>query len=291
MEQLQIGETFKALELFKAVAPIAQIFQGKLNSDIELSGNLTNDFTPDLLSLSGNILAKIMSRDINPEKAPLLTALAGKLDFIDLKELNFDDLITKLSFENGVVNVKPFTVTYRDIAIGVDGTHTFDKKMNYKATMNVPAKYLGSEINSLIAKIDEKELENLTIPVVANIGGNYTSPNVTTDLTSGVKSLTSKLVEIQKQKLINKGKDEVRSLIGDVLSQDSKEGDSTKTDATKQGVKEVLGGILSSTKKEKDSAGAQIDSSAKNPIKETAKDILGGLFKKKKDTVKKDSVN
>ncbi|MEM7712082.1 MAG: hypothetical protein AAF349_00560, partial [Cyanobacteria bacterium P01_A01_bin.68] len=36
----------------------------------------------------------------------------------------------------------------------------------------VPAKYLGSEVNGLIAKLDDNSLEDLTIPVVANIGGN-----------------------------------------------------------------------------------------------------------------------
>ena len=71
--------------------------------------------------------------------------------------------------------------------------------MNYKATLQVPAKYLGSEITKLIAKIDDSSLQNLTIPVVANIGGLYNSPQVSTDLTSGVKQLTTKLIEIEKQ--------------------------------------------------------------------------------------------
>ncbi|MGB3150946.1 MAG: AsmA-like C-terminal region-containing protein, partial [Maribacter sp.] len=109
MDQLQIGETFQALELFKVLAPIAQVLKGKLSSDIELSGNLTDDFMPDLLSLSGDILANVLTREINVEKAPILSALDGKLDFINLKELNLKELKTKLSFKDGLVSVKPFT--------------------------------------------------------------------------------------------------------------------------------------------------------------------------------------
>ncbi|SHJ73482.1 AsmA-like C-terminal region-containing protein [Pseudozobellia thermophila] len=295
MDQLEIGETFQALDLFKSIAPIAQVLKGELDSDIELSGNLTDDLVPDLLTLSGNILANVMTREINSEEAPLLSALDGKLDFIDLKKLNLDDLKTKLSFENGLVTVKPFTVNYNDIAINVDGSHTFDKKLNYKATMQVPAKYLGSEVNKLLAEIDDDSLDELTVPVVANIGGDYTSPSVTTDLTTGVKSLTSQLVEIQKQKLIDKGKDKAKDLIGDVLNQNKKTGDSTSTNSTKEGVKEVLGGLLGSSKT--DAAESPSDSTAEgkeegDDVKEKAKSIIGGLLgSKKKASDEKDTDN
>ncbi len=298
MDQVQIGETFQSLELFKVLAPVAEILKGKLNSDIELSGALTDDFTPDLLTLSGDMLANIFTKDFDTESSPLLQSLASKLDFIDLKQLNLDDLKTKLSFKDGLVSVKPFTLNYKDIAINVDGGHSFDRKMNYKASMEVPAKYLGSEVTNLIAKIDNKQLDNLTIPVIANIGGDYNSPNVTTDLTSGIKTLTSRLIEIQKQKLINKGKDKATELLTDVLGGNSKEEDSTKTeDPTKDAVKDVLGGILGKDKK--DTTATKTDSipskTEEDVVKEKAKDILGGFLgrKKKKDTVdeKKDSIN
>lgn len=285
MSQLQIGETFKSLELFKALAPIAQILQGQLNSDISLSGNLTDDLLPDLMTLSGNILANVMTEKIDTEKAPLLSALDSKLNFIDLDQLNLKDLKTTLNFKNGLVSVKPFTLNYKDVAINVDGSHTFDKKLNYKATLEVPAKYLGGEVNKLISQIGEDDLENLTIPVTANIGGNYTSPSVTTDLTSGVKSLTNKLVEIQKQKLANKGKEKVRDLIGDALGGNRSEKDSTR----KEGAKEVIGGLLGNRKK--DSVPAKTDSvpaeQEEDVVKEKAKNILGGLLGNKK----KDSIN
>jgi len=298
MDQLQIGETFQSLELFKVLAPIAEILKGKLNSDIELSGALTDDFTPDLLTLSGDMLANIFTKDFDTESSPLLQSLASKLDFIDLKQLNLDDLKTKLSFKDGLVSVKPFALKYKDIVINVDGGHSFDRKMNYKASMEVPAKYLGSEVTSLIAKIDDQQLENLTIPVIANIGGDYNSPNVTTDLTSGIKSLTSKLIEIQKQKLINKGKDKAKDLLSDVLGGNKDKTDSTQTeDPNTEAVKDVLGGILGGTKKDttdtkKDSIPVKTE---EDVVKDAAKDIIGGFFKKKKkkDSAKteKDSIN
>ncbi|MFH6602323.1 AsmA-like C-terminal region-containing protein [Maribacter algicola] len=291
MNQLQLGETFKALELFDVLAPIASVLQGKFNSDITLSGSLTDDFTPDLAHLSGKVLAEVLATDIDTEKANVLKALSTKLDFIKMDKLDLKGLKTALNFENGIVTVKPFTIKYDDIAINVDGNHTFDKKLNYKATLQVPAKYLGSEVNNLIAKIDDESLKDLTIPVVANIGGGYLSPTVTTDLTSGIKNLTAQLVEVQKQKLISTGKDKAKDLIGGILNGGQNEKDSTVTqDPTKEGVKEVLGGILGGDKKE-DSTKTITDTvpvKEEDVVKEKAKDILGGLLggkKKKKDSV------
>ncbi|WP_273565878.1 AsmA-like C-terminal region-containing protein [Maribacter halichondriae] len=291
LDQLGITETFKTIELLQTVAPIASILKGKLDSQVELSGALNDDLTPDLLTLSGDVLANIFTRDFETVSSPLLNALTSKLDFIDLKQLNLDALKTSLSFKNGLVSVKPFTIKYKDIAINVDGGHTFDQKLNYKASMEVPAKYLGSEINRLIAKIDDSALENLTIPVIANIGGNYSSPNVTTDLAGGVKSLTTKLIEIEKQKLINKGKDKAKDLIGGILSDNQQKRDSTKKEnPAKEDAKEILTGILGGNKA-KDSINTKTDSvpvkKEEEVVKEKAKDILGGLLgrMKKKDSV------
>lgn len=170
MDNFKIAETFKALEMFRTLAPIAKILQGTLNSDVQLSGSLKDDFTPNLNTISGNILAELLTDKIDAESAPLLTALDSKLNFLELDKLNLKDLKTALSFEDGVVKVKPFTIKYQDFAINISGSHTFDQKLNYAATIEVPAKYLGKDINNIIARIDEKSLENLTIPITANIG-------------------------------------------------------------------------------------------------------------------------
>lgn len=292
MDNFKIAETFKALEMFRTLAPIAKILQGTLNSDVQLSGSLKDDFTPNLNTISGNILAELLTDKIDAESAPLLTALDSKLNFLELDKLNLKDLKTALSFEDGVVKVKPFTIKYQDFAINISGSHTFDQKLNYAATIEVPAKYLGKDINNIIARIDEKSLENLTIPITANIGGGYTSPTVTTDLTSGIKNLTAQLVEIEKQKLINKGKDKAKDFIGDLIAKNQKATDSTKKE-NQEKTQDVIGGLLGAATKKSDSA-VKTDTSAtakKEAQKEVAKKILGGLLGKKKETpeAKKDS--
>ena len=288
MADFKIAESFKSLDMFKILAPIASALQGKLNSTVKIAGNLKDDMTPNLATMSGNLLAELLSTKVDAGNAPILSALDNKLSFLDLDALNLKDLKTALSFDNGKVSVKPFTVNYKDVGINVAGSHSFDGLLQYTATMDVPAKYLGKEVNSLIAKIDDNDMDNLTVPITANIGGNYTSPNVTTDLTSGVSNLTKQLVEIQKQKLLNQGKGKAQDLIGGLLSGNKK--DTTKTNSTKTTTANVLGGLLGNKKEE--ATNAKTDSTktttTENKATNTAKEVLGGLFGKKK---KKDTVN
>ncbi|WP_422106049.1 AsmA-like C-terminal region-containing protein [Winogradskyella sp.] len=258
MQDFDISQSFKDLEMLKALAPIAKVVQGKLNSTIDVSGLLDETFSPDLSTISGNALAEILTSNIDVTKSPLLSGLGSQLNFIDFKELQ-NDIKTRLSFENGQVSVKPFTVNYKDVPIEVSGMHTFTNNMQYDVVFNVPAKYLGGEVNRLIGQINDKDVNNITIPVTANINGNFSSPNISTDLTSGVSDLTKQLVDIQKQKLLGQGKDKINDLLGGVLGGNSTatKADSTATqtdpkDSIKEGVNSVLGGILGGKKKKKD---------------------------------------
>ena len=270
IDGFNISESFNSLELLQNIAPIAKALQGKLNSTFKISGDLTSDLTPNLNSITGDAFAELLTTKVEPKNAAVFDQLKGALSFVDFEKLDLKDLKTKLNFENGTVNVSPFDVSYEDISISVAGSHGFDKTMNYNAVFDVPAKYFGDEVNSLISKIgDAKAVENLTVPVTATIGGSYTSPNVSTDLTSGVSNLTNQLIEIQKQKLITKGKDQLTDAIGGLLGGTSK--DSTQTNNP---VKDVLGGLLGGKTKKTDST--SIDT--KNPVK----DILGGFLGRKK---------
>src|SRR5690606_12525261 len=109
-------------------------------------------------------------------------------------------------------------------------------------TFNVPAKYLGSDVSNMLAKLDDTETKNLTVPVTATIGGNYSNPNISTNLTTAVTSLTKQLVEKQKGKLIDKGKDEVKDRLSDIINRNTKSGDSTtvKKDSAKASQQEAV---------------------------------------------------
>ena len=248
IDRFNISQSFNDLELLQSLAPIANALQGKLNSNFKISGNLTNELSPDLNSLTGAVFGELLATKVTPKNAVVFDKLKGALTFVDFDKLNLNDLKTKLNFENGKVNVSPFNLAYEDIAIRVQGAHSFDKTMSYQAVFDVPAKYFGDEVNDLIAKINTDEANKLTIPVTASIGGSFLSPTVSTDLSSGVAHLTKQLIEIQKQKFINQGKDQIKDVLGGLFGGNKSKEDSTSTEA-KNPVKDILGGFLGGKKK------------------------------------------
>jgi hypothetical protein len=250
MNGVDISQTFSQLEMMKKIAPIAGVINGKLNSKIKLSGNLKDkEMTPDLKSLSGDLLGQLLSTTVNSSNSTLLSALDNQLNFIDLKKLNLNDLKAALTFKDGKVNVKPFDIKYQDIKATIGGTHGFDQTMNYNLKFDVPAKYLGTEINNLIGKLapaDAKKVES--IPVNALLAGNFTNPKITTDIKQATTNLATNLVKQQKEKLVSGGKDALNSIISNATK--------PKTDSTK--------------------------TSTSTNVKNTAKDLLNGLWNKKK---------
>ena len=273
-KNFDISQSFNDLNLLQALAPITKALQGKLNSSINLSGTLGEDFTPLLNTISGDALAELITTQIQPKNEQLFSLLESKLNFLDFSKLDLKDLKTKLSFNDGQVSVKPFDIKYKDIKMTVGGSHTFSNTMNYQVVLDVPAKYLGTEVNNLINKINDAAVNDIKIPVTASISGNTLKPQVTTDLTSGVKNLTSQLIEIEKQKLINKGKDKLTDVVGNILG-GNKPKDSTNTQSN-GGVKDVLGNILNGNNTPKDTTKTTNDKP-----KDHVKDAIKGLFGKK----------
>ncbi|WP_333694331.1 AsmA-like C-terminal region-containing protein [Flavobacterium sp.] len=259
LNSVSIAETFTQLDLMKNIAPIANIINGKLNSTIKLSGNLdAKELTPDLKSVSGDLMGQLLSTTVNASNSTLLNALDSQFNFIDLKKLNLNDLKTKLSFKDGRVNVTPFDISYQDVKITIGGTHGFDQTLNYNLKLDVPAKYLGPEVTNLLSRLspaDAAKIEN--IPVNAVLGGNFGSPKISTDMKQATTQLANQLIQQQKQRLVNQG----TSALGNLLNSNTKPGDTaqTTTPATKEETK------------------AKAEEAVKNKVKEG----LNSLLKKK----------
>jgi hypothetical protein len=260
MNTFNIAQSFSKMEMLNAIAPIAQIIDGTLNSTLKFSGNLNEDFIPNLGTISGNALAEIITKNVDTKMSPLLNTLATQLKFIDLSKLDLNNIKALVSFENGKVNVKPFTIKYKDIDINISGSHGFDKTMDYKATFMVPAKYLGTEVTSLMAQMSSEDVSKLIVPVTASIGGNFTKPTVTTDYKSSVTNLTKQLVDVNKLK--GKGVDMLSGLLKVPVTKETDTVNNTTTtpkiDVTKPKeavdnlVKNKLNSLLSGKKKKKD---------------------------------------
>jgi len=277
IDKFDIAKSFNGMDLLSNIAPVAKMLQGKLNTDLKLKGNLDDSFSLDLNSLTGNALAEVLTTKISPQKGSAFSKANDQLSFIDLNKLDLKDLKTALKFENGKVSIKPFDVQYEDIKVQIAGSHSFENNLGYTATFDVPAKYFGNDIGGILSKLSDDDIKNVKVPVVANIGGTVSSPKVNTDMKQSVKNLTNQLIQIQKNKLLGQGSEAATDALGGVLGDDA-------GGVVGDVLGEILGGGNNNTPKD-----TTTTNTPDNTIEGGVKDVLGGLFgkkKKKKDTVK-----
>ncbi len=291
MSRLNIASTFETIEVMKLLGPAASALDGKLNSKMSLSGNLTDQLDLNMNSLTGNMLAEILTATVDTKKTPVTNLLNTSFEFVDMDKIDLAGLKTSLSFDEGQVKVKPFKLRYEDVAIEFSGGHSFAHSLDYQLTFDVPARYMGEDVNRLLANMQDESLEEITVPVVAKLEGTYSQPKLRSDMKAQARELTEQLVEIQKQKYINKGKKEVTQAFGDMLAGKKEETEAPVTDSTKSGSLENL--LQSPFEKTTDSGQTTSkEQDSKDVLKEGAKSILGGLLGSKNRAIStKDTVN
>ncbi len=271
LQAVDIMQSFTQMETLKKIAPVAGVLNGKLNSTIQLNGTLDAvALTPNMQSLSGDLFGQLLQTSINSKNSKLLNTLDSQFNFIDFSKLNLNDLKTALHFENGKVNIKPFDIKYQDIKMTIGGTHGFDQSMNYSVKLDVPAKYLGNEVNNLLSRLTPADAAKISaIPITATIGGTFAKPSVSTDMKSATTALAKNIAEQQKNALIGKG----TNALGNLIDQNRKSGDTAKTvvPTTKEEVNQRV-------EEEKQ----KLEEKAKEEAKKKAGGLLDGLLNRKK---------
>lgn len=256
LKKIDIGQSFGQLELLKYIAPIAKALDGDLNTTLQLNGELTENLTPNLATLAGNAIAQILTAEVDKDKMPLLSKLGEQVSFLNLDTLSLRDVSTALTFNNGKIEVKPFDFDVEGVKVSMGGSHGLDKSIDYNVSMEVPAKYLGSEVTTLLAKLDAKEADEMSVTLPIGLKGSFTSPQISLNTETAVKELTQKLIDKQKEELTTKG----TNILKDLITKNN--GNTTATDSTK---------TTTETTKQEETTKA-------------VKDIIGGIFGKKKNT-------
>lgn len=275
MSQLNLAQSFQGLDMLQRYAPILEVVQGTLNTQLKLSGDLNSDLTPALSTLAGNAFANVMTRDIEPSQTPLLSRLDQELNFIDLNDIDISDLTANLTFNDGKVQVKPFNFTLGGMTATLGGTHGLENEMDYTLALNVPGSYLGSDVSSLLSQLSAQEQKNMTIDLPIQFTGSMTQPNIKLNLEQAVTDLTTRIVEQQRDELKDKGKDALKDVVDDVLSGKDPQ----------DAVNDILKGRKGENNTQEDSTGKK-PKDKKDKLKEAAGGLLRGVLGKKKDTTR-----
>ena len=274
MSKLNIVESFTQIEMLKHIMPIAKAVEGFFSSKISVTGKLTPELTPDMNSLSGSLSASILDGHVK-SSSPLVSALDSQFTQLNLSKMNLKDLKANVTFENGRVIVKPFTIKWNNSTINVAGTHGFDQTMDYKLTFNVPAKMLGSDASALLAKLTATEQQKLgDIPVNVNMGGNFAKPQVSTDMKQVVANLGLQIAKAQANQLTDKVMDKVTNEVTNKITE--KIGGEAMNKAT-----DALGKLIGGGKTTPADSTKTQQQTPKDQAKKAVNNLLDGLFKKK----------
>ena len=282
--EARIGKALEAIFLFESLVPIARALQGSFNSKVRIQGALKEGFTPDLMSLSGDVVAEVLTAGLKSVNGDaVLGALASNLSFLDLQDLQLKGLKTALSFEKGKVRVKPFRFKYRDLILDVEGSHSFDRSLDYNLMFQVPASYLGGEVNRLLQQLQEPDLEEVRVPVSATLTGSFTNPVLKTDLNASTAAFASQLVEVQKKRLLAGGEKKAKELIGDLLQRE-RDSNQQSNPVDAKGVSEAVEGIFGSGKRDSSRTDSPTQGSK---AEKAARSLLKNLIRTPRDTVNK----
>ena len=196
VDQARFVEAFESLPSMRAYVPIARFLDGRFSTDLDASGTLGDDLSPQLESIGASGIAAAIQSKLNSEFKPL-AALSEAVPVIR-KPLDIDSFRTRFKIEDGVVRVSPFTVKSGSVSMLVGGTHGLDQEMNYQVSTEVPLDKLSSKLSKEVQVLKLDLSKANVVGVRANLTGSIAAPRVSVDVdTKGLRGAVADAVSAQ----------------------------------------------------------------------------------------------
>ncbi|WP_128547945.1 AsmA-like C-terminal region-containing protein [Larkinella soli] len=228
-----VNQAYKHLTLAKIVFPLAQYVFGKFSSKFNVDGRLEPNMMPDLNSLTGNALVKVVQATL--KNNPLLEKIAEKTNLKDFRNPNFKDMLMKVEVKNGFVSVRPFDVKVGDYLVNVSGSNSLEGHLNYILKMDVPTGKAGIQFASRFASLTGRPLEGVDrAKIDFALGGSYQKPQVRFLASTTANQLKNTVVKEVIRKPLEKAREKAM-VRADSLRR--RAGQQTKNEITQQGMK------------------------------------------------------
>ena len=186
VDNVRFVEAFESLPSMRAFVPIAQFFDGRFSTELDASGTLGEDLSPQLGSIAASGFVAALQSKLNSQFKPL-AALNEAVPSIP-KPLDIDSFRTRFKIEDGAVRVMPFTVKAKGVSMLVGGTHGLDQEMSYQVSTEVPLDKLSSKLSKEVQVLKLDLSKANMVGVRANLTGSVTAPRVSVDIdTKGLR--------------------------------------------------------------------------------------------------------
>jgi vacuolar-type H+-ATPase subunit H len=284
LQNMGFKEAFQTFATVKTLAPVAQLIDGKFNTNLSMSGVLGKDMMPDFTTLSAAGFLETISAIFNNFKP--MNSIADKLNISHLKQLELKNTKNWFEIKDGKVSVKPFNTQVRDVAMQISGSHGISSDMEYQILSKVPRKSLGSAANSGLnllsseaSKVGVNIAQGEFINVRFDLTGTMFNPKIGMKvLGSDGQSSIQETAAGAATAIVDKAKDSLTNVVNrevDKAKQKVEDAAQKAADSLKRVAEQKMQETTDKATKE-----------AKDKIGEKAGDVLGEEGQKKVDDVK-----
>ncbi|MCX2744917.1 AsmA family protein [Mangrovivirga sp. M17] len=267
IKNLSIPKSYQNFNTVQALAPIAEDMTGYFNTDLSLDGELLQDFSPKLSSLSGSGLIEIIDAAI--KDSGLIEGITEITKLKDADSFGLKDALVNFTIKDGYVTTQPFDVSISGYEAEVSGRTGIDGSVDYIFNIDVPTGAAGSAINKLASSITGgKDVvgDEITIPV--KVGGKFN--DLTFGLAGGPGTKT--------------GSESATGQVTDAIKDEAQ----AELDSQKKVVEDSANVVVQTAKDSVSNVAEEKIEEGQEELKEKAENALKDIFGKKK---KKDDGN
>ena len=217
IEHLDFQKAFVTFNSVKKIAPIAENMRGSFSTTLKMNTHLDKKLNPDYETLFAEGVMNIPHAQLKDVKA--MNSLADAIKYDKLKDPAINNVRVEYKVEKGRVYTKPFDLVIAGQKLNLSGSTGFDQTINYVGKVGIPRSVMGganSGVNSLMDQLNKqggtKIKLNDVINVNLNIGGTFTKPTVSTNLSDVAKNEANSLKDQAAAELQAKAKAELDRL-------------------------------------------------------------------------------
>lgn len=178
--KLSIPESYKHFITVQMLAPIAEIMDGSFSSNLKFKGELGQDLSPDLSTLSGTGILNIANAAIRGSESKVISGITNVSKLTSQSaNVSLTNVVLYSEIENGRVFVQPFNVNFGENNALIAGSNGLDGSLDYNIKLDVPQEIIKTA-GSLLSSISGQEINMNSEDVKLNlkVDGNYNNPKI-----------------------------------------------------------------------------------------------------------------
>ncbi len=206
IKDLSFKQAYRYFNTVRQLAPIAQYLDGKLNTQLQMTGNFTSQMTPVLENVGGLGIFELINGKLTG--SPITAKLAEVTKIQDFKEIILEKASSKFVIKNGWLEVAPFDVKAKDIILNVGGKQALRGNIDYLVKIDAPLGKGGQAVQNALSTLSGGAIQNSgRLKADLRIGGTFGNPIIT-----GISGSTPNDV---KDQAIDLAKDKAEDIIKD----------------------------------------------------------------------------